>query len=81
MTECPGRLRLKLVFHDKPQLDRDTQPDQYKYRKKSNWTPQKNMDPLLDTYINNIEQDFSNIGPTKIAENLTKDERTALERL
>ena len=85
MTEFSRRLPLKLFFHDKPELDRDTQPGlfkyRFKYRKKSNWTPQKNMDPSLDTNINNIEEDLSNIRRTKIADNLTKDERTALKRL
>ena len=45
------------------------------------WTPPKNLDPALDSYIHNIERDITNIQPTKISDNLTTQERDALQKL
>ena len=51
------------------------------YKKTNTWTPPWNLDPSLDSHIDNVEDDINNIQPIRISDNLTKDERTALKTL
>ena len=91
LTDFKRRLRLKHFFHDKNEKDNtetdgnneNEDPDEttHRYKKTSTWTPPKNLDPALDSYIHNIERDITNMQPTKISDNLTTQERDALQKL
>ena len=91
LTDFKRRLRLKHFFHDKNEQDNTETDDDnenegadettHRYKKTSTWTPPKNLDPALDSYIHNIERDITNIQPTKISDNLTTQERDALQKL
>ena len=90
LAEFKRRLRLKHYFHEKTGTEDDStdnsthsDTDQMtkRYKKTINWTPPRNLDPSLDSYIDNVEDNIKNIQPTRISDNLTKDERTALKTL
>ena len=46
--------------------------------RKGKWTPPRSRDAALDTYINAVELDIVSSQPSKIQNNLSKEERTAL---
>ncbi len=86
LNDFKRRLRLKHYFQDKAgqdetQTEHDENETTHEYKKPSNWTPARNLDPALDYYINSIERDIKDIQPTKVSDNLTKNERDALSRL
>ena len=51
------------------------------FRCKGTWTPPSGRDAALDTYTNAVEHDIMSSQPSKIQNNLSKEERTALTNL
>ena len=73
------RLRLKEYFHgcESSQYISDPNP----FKKKSTWTPNKDRDLGLELFVQLLKNDILNSKPSKIAENISKSEREALQTL
>ncbi|XP_060073403.1 uncharacterized protein LOC132553191 [Ylistrum balloti] len=70
------RVRLKHFFRNQPASE--PQP----FRKASGWTPPSGIDSHLDTFLNIITETIkTEVAPRKVKNNLTKQERLALESL
>ena len=51
------------------------------FKRKSTWTPDKYREPALDLFIHLITKYILNTKSSKVADNLTKQEREALKNL
>ena len=84
INEFARRRRLKEYFH---QNNNPSQPvaartnEVPRFRCKGTWSPPSGRDAALQTYINAIENDIMSAQPSKIQNNLSKEERTALTNL
>ena len=61
--------------------DKISLTDDNPFKCKSTWTPDKYREPALDLFIHLITKYILNIKSSKIADNLTKQEREALKNL
>ena len=73
------RLRLKEYFHGRESSNYVSDPNPFK--KKNSWTPNKDRDLGLELFIQLLKSDILNTKPSKIADNLSKHEREALQKL
>ena len=73
------RLRLKEYFHGRESSQYISDPNPFK--KKSTWTPNKDRDLGLELFIQLLKNDILNSKPSKIADNISKSEREALQTL
>ena len=81
LSDFARRLRLKEYFYGRESSEYYNPEDDNPFKRKSTWTPDKNREPALDLFIHLITKDILNTKPLKIADNLTKQEREALENL
>ena len=72
-------LRLKEYFHGRESSNYVSDPNPFK--KKNSWTPNKDRDLELELFIPLLKSDILNTKPSKIADNLSKHEREALQKL
>ena len=78
INDFSRRLRLKEFFYD-DEINCDLEPNPF--RLKSTWCSPANREPLLDMYINSVEEDVMTAKPTRIRDNLTRRERQSLKKL
>ena len=77
-------LSLKEYFHQNNDPSQPTAArtnEVPRLRCKGTWTPPSGRDAALDTYNNAVEHDIMSSQPSKIQNNLSKEERTALTNL
>ena len=77
METFASRLRLKEYFTAANHRISDSNPS----RKKNSSTPNKDRDLGLELFIQLLKSDILNTKPSKIADNLSKHEREALQKL
>lgn len=78
------RLRLKELFYDSDEsgTDDDPEPQQRRFKKKSNWNPPRNREPALEAYVKAVKNDvWRATRSTRRKDNLTPGEREAMTRL
>ena len=77
------RLRLKEFFYDSEDSDEEAyQPTPFR-QKKRKWTPPKNREPALESYIQTVTENVkkSTCHKRRIKDNLTREERATLKSL
>ena len=79
LEDFSRRLRLKEYFHGCESSNYVSDPNPFK--KKNSWTPNKDRDLGLELFIQLLKSDILNTKPSKIADNLSKHEREALQKL
>ena len=79
LEDFSRRLRLKEYFHGRESSNYVSDPNTFK--KKNSWTPNKDRDLGLELFIQLLKSDILNTKPSKIADNLSKHEREALQKL
>ena len=65
-------MKLHVYFHDFPP---QTNPNPF--RPKSTWTPPRNREPTLDTFLDVVEEGILKITPQTVREKVTERERQA----
>ena len=81
LNEFARRLRLKEYFYNPDDITNTLTNMAHPFKCKSTWTPPSGKEAALDTFINAIEQDLMSAKPTRIHDNLTKQERKAIKQL
>ncbi|KAK3727397.1 hypothetical protein QZH41_007540 [Actinostola sp. cb2023] len=72
-------MRLTEYFYD---FNKDkTNDDHPRFRNKSTWTPPTDRELSLNTFLDAVKLDISNIKPIRTLDNLSKSERQALQEL
>ena len=79
LEDFSRRLRLKEYFHGRESSNYVSDPNPFK--KKNSWTPNKDRDLGLELFIQLLKSDILNTKPSKIADNLSKHKREALQKL
>ena len=83
MEDFYRRLRLKEFFYDSEESDgEEYQPNPFRRRKK-HWSPPKNREPALESYIQILNEGVKeSLNQKRIKkDNLTREERGALKSL
>ena len=79
LEDFSRRFRLKEYFDSRESSNYVSDPNPFK--KKNSWTPNKDRDLGLELFIQLLKGDILNTKPSKIADNLSKHEREALQKL
>ena len=74
------RLRLREYFFNENATTEHTGHNPFHLTNKR-WTPAKNREPALETFIQAVNEDSKHVSKRKIRDNLTKSERKALQSL
>ena len=79
LEDFSRRLPLKEYFHGRESSNYISDPNPFK--KENSWTPNKDRDLGLELFIQLLKSDILNTKPSKNADNLSKHEREALQKL
>ena len=83
LDDFERRLRLCEFFYDPEITEEEEAPQARRFKEKSTWTPQRNQDTALETYIKAVRKDIWSHAKNvrRRGNNLTQEERQALKLL